>query len=78
MYIRSVQIADSVFPLKKPLNILKLSTAEDLIGPASLSQIELGDVEVYKTRLSPAFKRKFKCIFVLQILCGHSILMRNA
>lgn len=45
MYIkRSVEIADLVFPLTKPLNLLKLSTAEDLIGSGSLSKIELGDV----------------------------------
>lgn len=74
---RSVEIADLVFRLTKPLNLLKLNSAEDLTGPGSLCKIELEDVEMYKAMLSPAFKRKCKCIFVLQILCGDSILIRN-
>lgn len=74
---RSIETAGLVFLLTKLLNLLKLNTAEDLIGPGSLSKIELEDVEVYKARLSPAFKRKCKCIFVLQILCGGSISIRN-
>lgn len=46
MYIRRFEIADLVFPLTKLLNLLKLSTVEDLTDPGSLSKIELKDVEV--------------------------------
>lgn len=42
-----------------------------------MSKIELENVQVYETRLSPAFKRICKSIFVVQILCSGFILIKN-